>query len=487
MAAVALDMASAKAADSSAALMASLPWSIALWLRGAGAALAAAALAALIGAALALARPPRRGRWLALAALAPLAIPPTAYGLGWGFVWPAGETALSKWVRLSVVMGLAFAPLTAFAALWAGAIRDPAETEAARLAGLARLARLARIEWPRLRAPLLLGACSVFLLCLAQFEIPAALNTASFAEAVYAQFMQTYSIASAAGLSFAGALAGAALGCLAWRRIGRAPREANASNAWRTMFASGRWPWIFWGGYSALAGLPPLAGLASRGMNAMALRSVAPDLAGGLADSLAIGAIAAALCLLLGWALAGCVRQGGWLGHAALALAVAPMCLPPAVLGVGVIRFWSQPVWAGAVYGRNGAPIAALIARFLPVALFAALAARGWLGGAFEDAGRLSGLGGWRRHTRLLAPAAAPILFAAFAGLLALMMGELGATTLLSAPGTQLLSYRLHSLIHIAPEGQVAALSWLYSLAMLALFALLAAAATARIGARRSR
>ncbi len=51
----------------------------------------------------------------------------------------------------------------------------------------------------------------------------------------------------------------------------------------------------------------------------------------------------------------------------------------------------------------------------------------------------------------------------------------------------QLLSYRLHSLIHIAPEGQVAALSWLYSLAMLALFALLAAAATARIGARRSR
>lgn len=149
----------------------------------AGAATLATALGLVLGHALERAR---RGRWLELLALAPLAVPAVLFGIGMIAAW--NRPGLERFydggglvVLLFVGRFLAFPVLvigTAVAAL------DPSGEEAARLAGARPANVLARIVAPPLRGALALSWSLVFVFALRELDaailVPAANHTAMF-------------------------------------------------------------------------------------------------------------------------------------------------------------------------------------------------------------------------------------------------------------------------------------------------------------------
>ncbi len=433
----------------------------------------AALVSALAGASLALAGLPRKAGWLAIAGISPLIIPPTVYALGWASIWPAPGTAWLAGIRCAVVMGLAFSPIAALACLSARRLQDPAISESARMAGMVGIRRLLRIEAPGLGAPLLASSSAVFLLSLSQFEIPSALNFNSFPEEIYARFNETYSISASAGTALLAAAPALILGFFLWRHFARSRRGRPAYVARGRIMKEGLAPWAAWGAFLVVAFVWPMAGLAREGFDATAMRAMLPDLVEGLRDTLPVVACAAGLCLALGWATANYAMEHPRAGGMALSVAALPAALSAPVLGIGIILFWNRPEFGNLIYGGSGAWLLALTARFLAIAVLAILAGRSLLGEDFVNSARLAPVPGRLRHWRLLAPALGPLLAGLAALFFALMLGELGATTLLSAPGVELLSFRLHSRLHIGPETHVAALSVMFGATTLALSALI--------------
>ncbi|MCX7014430.1 MAG: hypothetical protein NTW86_18090 [Candidatus Sumerlaeota bacterium] len=448
--------------------------------RTAAVALGAGAVAISAAAALALAGIPRRGRWLAALALGPLATPPTVYGVGWKAVadsfvpaWPVLHSAWLASVGCAAAMGLSYAPLAAAFALAARRWQDASGVEAARLSGVRSWRRLLRIELPHLAGPLGAAFLAIAALALSQFEIPAALNHPSLPLEIYASFQATFSVGAPAALAFLPVLPALALGFYAWRRIQAARPTDRSATRWRALYVPGRAPWVVWGAFVAAAFAAPMVGLFRQGLDRQALRAMAPDVWDGLRDTMLPYMAGMAICLGLGWALADMASRWRRTGAFAVCAAVAPAAVAPAIVGIGIIRFWNQPFFQGAVYGTSAAWVLAWTARFLPFALLAFLAARRLLGREFLETARLAAVPDRIRQTRLLGPALSATIAAAAAGCLALVLGEVGATTLLSAPGIDLLSHRLHSRLHIGPASHVAAFSLMYGALSLALSALL--------------
>jgi len=440
-------------------------------INGLKSAVGAALLAGVAGAALAVARLPKGGRWVVLAGMIPLILPPTVYGLSWNALWAIPESEVLALARVVLALGLAYTPLVFLIVLAAQSLQDPAMDEAARLAGLSPIRRLFRIRLQALLPSASAGALAVFLLSFSSFEIPSALSWPSFPEAVYQRFQQTNTLGAPAGLAIAGALPALVLAWLCWRRFSLAPGKPLA---FRLMIEEERLvvSWLVWILFITVAAVLPLAGLMHRVDGQVPLSAMRPDLVAGLRDTLPVVLSALVALLLLGWVLADLVVRSRVAALVVLVLVLLGMGLAPAVVGVGLIRAWIAMPEGGFIYGTNLAYVLALLARYLALPVLVFAAARRILPDAFEDSARLAGLGYLRRQLRLMMPVLALSWVALGASALAFMLGELGATTLLSAPGTELLSFRLHSRIHIGPESYVAAFSLQYALVVLALAAL---------------
>lgn len=441
-------------------------------LQGAAAAVGSAALAALAGTALAMAGVPRRMRWLGWAGLIPLVVPPTVYAIAWNALWPMSQSPVISLLRVVICMGLAFSPLVFAAVLAARSLQDPAMAETARMGGMAPLRRLFHVELSPLLGTVAAAALAVFLLSFSNYEMPAALSYNAFPEAIYQRFQQTNSIGAPALLAVAGIAPAAILAWLAWRHLQSHGSRSLVLGGRSSAYCGRHW-FLVWIPYLLAAVVLPAGGLLARIQGKLPLQAMWPDLEEGMRHTLPVVLPALVICLLLGWVLADVVLVRKRTGLIVVTLAMLATGVAPAVLGIGIIRTWIQLPEGGFVYGTNKALILALLARYmaLPVLIFAA--ARRLMPPDFEDSARLARVGYLRRTMRLTAPSLAMVWIATAVACMAFMLGELGATTLLSAPGTFLLSYRLHSRIHIGPESYVAAFSVIYGIVVLALSGLL--------------
>lgn len=168
----------------------------------------------------------RRGRWIELLAIAPLAVPAILFGIGvvalWNRRWSA-DFYDGPGVLLLLLVGR-FVAFPALISSGAVAGLDPRLEEAARIAGAGPVERLARIVAPALRSSLLGGWVLVFVLAMRELDatilVPAANRTAAFRLFNQVHFGRDDFVAALALLLvFLIVLPGAAWSLLARRRL----------------------------------------------------------------------------------------------------------------------------------------------------------------------------------------------------------------------------------------------------------------------------
>lgn len=191
--------------------------------------------------------------------------------------------------------------------------------------------------------------------------------------------------------------------------------------------------------------------------------------------SLATGAIATTVCVVLGVPLALLIARSSVRTAAVLrALVTVPLVLPPMVGGVAMLFLFGRTSWLGGLLAEWGIRIpftttAVVLAQSFVALPFLVLALEGSLratGTGFEQAAAGLGAGRWRILARVTLPLAAPGLVAGVVLCFARAIGEFGATALFAgnAPGvTQTMPLAIYTAFNGAgvSQGTAVALSLL--------------------------
>ncbi|HEV7268852.1 MAG TPA: ABC transporter permease subunit [Falsiroseomonas sp.] len=475
--------------------------------------LGAAALATLIGGALAwallLRGLPRRGLLLFLAVL-PALVPAQVMALGWiqasgpasplllalGFAPPMGTpNPVYGPAGMTVLLAVQAAPLVLLSVA-AVLRRVPGEVLlAARGLGATPEAALRRAVWPLLAPGLLAGAGLAYVAALGNFGVGALLGIPARYTVLPVLIWQMLSSGGAASLQQAAALA-VLLAVLA------APALVLQALAARRAPAAGRQPFApvplhrparlaasaLVVVYLALVLLVPLLALVAAalvpalGMELSAATVTARHFAAALSpgahtasafgNSLLLSLGAAALLALAALPIALVLRARPV--RAASAATDLPYALPGACTGVAAILVVLSLPGGGTVYGTLGLILFAYLTRFQALALRPAAAAAARLDPALDEAARGLGAGVLRRVFRIHLPPLAPAL-AAGGILVALQaVNEVTVSSLLYGPGTQTLGVLVFGLQESGNAPLAAAVSCL----ALGLMAALMAAAT---------
>lgn len=444
---------------------------------GVGGALLAGVLGVALGVVLARAPLRRRGLWLALCVILPatpvhVLITVAIYLAGRnGVLRPllqalCGDPPPTIYSAGGVVLihGLRYAPLVALIVA-ARLLRCSRVYEDLALLDAAP-AKVLRAVTLRLAAPAGVAATLlVALLCLADYELPALLETPVYPVYVVSQF-QLYRrldriVAAAVPLALLSSLLIAALIATAHR----AAAESDGADGARGVVLRGRQPlpWL-------LLALPALliAGvLLWRAGGPAAYAEVLIAARFNLLYSLwmlpamAAAATAGALTLGLVW------RWGGRRYGAALAAACSAAWAAGApVCGVAAAEAWTA-LRVYIDYWAHLPLLATTAAWLLPVAAAVVLPALARLDPQLEDAARADGANGLQVLWHIVVPALATELGAALLLCAALALGEVTLAVLLCPPGYATLAVRLATLLHYAPEADTAAFCLLqYTLAL---------------------
>ncbi|MCO5170160.1 MAG: ABC transporter permease subunit [Planctomycetes bacterium] len=485
-----------------AGLLAGDPWRAppaglgALLLRSVGLAVAVSAVAVPLGAALAwLDRrhdyPGRRA--LAALSLLPLALPSFllagalrhALGPGGPLGAALGLPAFAGHVAAAVVLTLATAPL-AQVLVGAALARVPAaEEEAARTLGATRGAAFRAVVLPRLRPALVASALLVQLYVLSDFGAVAVLDAPVLTWRIY-QAVAQQRLGDAAvlgGLLLAATLALLVAGRWAHGRVAEAgvanPRPVER----RPLGPAGLAGALVAHGLTAGLGcLLPVATLGLWVLDGWSRGLPFAPLGEPVAITLKVGAVGAALTVLLAWA-------PGWAAgrHGARAVDLAVLlghALPGVLVAFGVLRL--ALVLPGAptyrALGEAGVLLlAGYVARFLPEAHAALRTSAAAFDPRQDESARVLGAGRARRLLRVVLPAVAPGVAAATGLVVAQVAKELPITLLLGpAAGARTLSFRVYDRLEEALLHDAGAAGLVLVAVCLAAFAL-----TARWGGER--
>jgi iron(III) transport system permease protein len=389
----------------------------------------------------------------------PLLLPPLFTALGW-FQWVgvdgiAGSAATSALlfspIGVVFTLALALSPAVTLLTMLGIAGLDPSLEEAGLVA--ARPGRvLFRLLVPAARPSIMLGACVVFALALAEVSVPMFLRVRVYASNVFTRL---------GGIDFAPGEA-AVLGLpllgagLLLSYAARRPAASLRIRGYRDEpLELGVWPTVIASAF-ALIGAAPLVGLVLRARPRLA------DAWDWLGHShwntvvVSIGAAVASgpLALLLGHARA----RGSRLARAFEEVASSGFFVPSAVLGVGVIRAWNRPA-TSLVYGSIAIVIIALSGRYAALAIKAFGVSVASTGTAYEDAAAVLGAGATRRLVRIVLPMHRRGMLGAI-GLTALFAArDVETSALLYSPGGEPLTVRILTLEPNAPSSVVAALA----------------------------
>jgi iron(III) transport system permease protein len=386
-----------------------------------------------------------------------------------------------------LVMALHHAPLVAIT-LWTGLRSVPhALVEAAQMEGASPTTIVGRILLPVLRPQIIAAALLAFVAGIGNFGIPALLglpvNYLTLPTLIYRRLSSfgPAGLPDAAALSLLVALVaglGITAGLLATRRAGgKVEIERPLQPFWhlgaaRPFVAAGLWLLI-----AIKLGLPLLAlvgealtpalGVALTWQN-LTLDKFAEVLlrqdvtVRAFRNSLLFAGSAAVILALLSIAFAyGLERRMGKLRRVVEVVIELPYALPGVVLAIACILMFLKPLplIGVSIYATPFIILFAYIARFLPLALKAPVAAMAQIEAHHEEAAKLDGVTLWQMLRFIVAPILAPA--AAVSGLMVFLVAfnELTVSALLWSSGTETLGVVLFSLKEAGLAGEAAAVA----------------------------
>lgn len=397
--------------------------------------------------------------------LMPLLLPPFLLALGWTMLL---GPSLAGSFGAALVFSIWIMPLVAFAAYAAGKGLPATAIEAARLAGGERrvvslMARYAAV--PALAAAGLGAALSI-----ADPGPGQVLSLPTAASEILASFAALNDFGLAARQSlFVAAIILIAAAPLAWftaPRLARAlmAREVRQAHKAR-MRGSQSMATLSLEFLIAAAVLLPILGLslpAASSGPAWVSRAIS-EAARTAGDTILYASGAGFVAVVLGFALALAVGRDTGRQRVAIAACFFVLCMPPALLNLGVIRITTAaPAWTDPLLRSQFAMCLVLGLRMFPIA--AVLALRSWAAAppSWTHAAAVHGVSLPVYAGRILAPHLLPAATAAFllCGLLAL--ADIGTALLLHPPGAASFPLAIFTVMANAPEALVAWLALVY-------------------------
>lgn len=388
---------------------------------------------------------------------------------------------------IALVMALHHAPLVAIT-LWSGLRSVPQSLiEAAQMEGAGPGSIVARILLPVLRPQIVAAALLAFVAGVGNFGIPALLglpvNYLTLPTLIYRRLSSfgPAGLPDAAALSILVALVaglGIVAGMLATRRAGgKIEIERPLQPFWqlgrtRPFVAGGLWLLL-----ALKLGLPFLALLGEALTPALGValswQSLTFDkftevlirqdvtmrafrnsflFAGSAALILALVSIAFAYAL---------ERRMGKLRRAVEVVIELPYALPGVVLAIACILMFLKPLplLGVSIYATPFIILFAYLARFLPLALKAPLAAMAQIEAHHEEAARLDGVTLWQMLRFIVAPILAPAAMVSALMVFLVAFNELTVSALLWSSGTETLGVVLFSLKEAGLAGEAAAIA----------------------------
>jgi iron(III) transport system permease protein len=386
-----------------------------------------------------------------------------------------------------LVMALHHAPLVAIT-LWTGLRSVPqALVEAAQMEGAAPVTIVGRILLPVLRPQIIAAALLAFVAGIGNFGIPALLglpvNYLTLPTLIYRRLSSfgPAGLPDAAALSLLVALVagcGIVAGLMATRRGGgKIEIERPLQPFWqlgaaRPLIAAGLWLLI-----ALKLGLPLLALLGEALTPALGVALTWQNLTfdkfaevllrqdvtvRAFRNSFLFAGTAAVLLALLSIAFAyGLERRMGKLRRVVEAVIELPYALPGVVLAIACILMFLKPLplIGVSIYATPFIILFAYVARFLPLALKAPVAAMAQIEAHHEEAAKLDGVTLWQMLRFIVTPILAPA--AAVSGLMVFLVAfnELTVSALLWSSGTETLGVVLFSLKEAGLAGEAAAVA----------------------------
>jgi iron(III) transport system permease protein len=387
--------------------------------------------------------------------VAPLAVP----GYVLGFVWldtlagPLGARGVrSIWVCAAVLTLTLYPYVYLFAR---AAFREQAASAvaAARSLGCSPFAAFRRVTLPMARPSLAAGAALVAMEVLTDIGTVRLYNVGTLADGVLRIWFGTGKRDAAAELAVL--LVGTAVGLIAVERSlrGRARFTQHATGPAPTprRLGAGAAATVFLGATAVLAAavvvpVVRLAGWAAEAQRSGDAVTVAGGLVFHLANTVRLAAVATALCLTVGTAMALAVRRRGSAGRAVGRLSALGYAVPGPVVAIGVV------IVLAAVDRRNLLPggtllvgsfaglVYALSTRFLAIGYQGVEASLAKVPERAVASARTLGAGPWRVATRVELPLARAGLLAAAALVAVDSVKELPITLLLRPFGGETLS-----------------------------------------------
>ncbi|OYW68089.1 MAG: hypothetical protein B7Z40_04495 [Bosea sp. 12-68-7] len=388
---------------------------------------------------------------------------------------------------IALVMALHHAPLVAIT-LWTGLRSVPHSLiEAAQMEGAGPATIIGRVLLPVLRPQIIAAALLAFVAGVGNFGIPALLglpvNYLTLPTLIYRRLSSfgPAGLPDAAALSILVALVaavGIAAGMLATRRAGG---KVEIERPLEPFWMLGRARPIVLGGLLLLLtiklGLPFLALLAEALTPALGValswQSLTFDkfaevllrqdvtvrafrnsflFAGSAAVILALAAIAFAYAL---------ERRMGRARRVVEAVIELPYALPGVVLAIACILMFLKPLplLGVSIYATPFIILFAYLARFLPLALKAPLAAMAQIEAHHEEAAKLDGVTLWQMLRFIVAPILAPAAMVSALMVFLVAFNELTVSALLWSSGTETLGVVLFSLKEAGLAGEAAAVA----------------------------
>ncbi len=184
---------------------------------------------------------------------------------------------------------------------------------------------------------------------------------------------------------------------------------------------------------------------------------------GAVGNSVLYGLAASLAMVMLGIVLAHhMVRKGPRRTALLLGLSVLPLVFGPILYGAGLIRMWNRP-WLSVggfnpVYQTSLIVILMLVGKYLPFALAAVSSSVRRVDAGYEEVAAASGVGWFRRLTRILVPLSAKGIAAGLVLGFVFSLRELDTIVMLQS-GNSTAMMKIYTWLHLASDANVASLA----------------------------
>jgi len=410
-----------------------------------------------------------RGRALLLALLAlPLLLPSFLLGLGWSMLGAHLPGPLALFLDgVPGVILVFFAPacgLTALTGLAATLGLGSSRLDAARLAGGERAVIGAALGHA---APVsILAAVLAMVLSMGDPGPGQIFGVRTAAADLLVSFSATYDFELAglqcALLAMVVLVAAVPLAIRLAPVLARAALARSTGRPGRLSEGSARWVFPLWG-LAAGAVVLPVVSLILPMFGGPYLGRAAQNLSDTAFDTVLFGVGAALLAVAVALVVAACAGREEHLRRAAVAVAVALFCLPPALPALGAVRIAAAaPHWLDPILRGSAGVCLAQGLRLTPLAVILLLRAWGATSPSWTDAAAVSGVGLTTFLRRVMVPVLGPAM--AISGLLVALLAsaDVGSVLLLAPPGRSTFALRIFAVMANAPQALVATLCCLY-------------------------